>query len=170
MLCPRSCIPSYTQDTKSDLFNHKKTWTSHIHGPSPVGLGLTLTPKKRRVRELCGQWGRRWQLRRVFWWPYSFDDVLQRHRCLAGVSPWHHSARPYVHTTSSEAMSSSAPMAANPFVLTSSEPRVHVPSVHTWWDCLSQLVHGGRIYDRKEYIRGGAHLKNSISVDAKKSL
>jgi hypothetical protein len=64
--------------------------------PSPVGLGLTLTPKQRRAPKLSGQ--RRWrQLRRVFWWPYSFDGALQRRRCLAGVSPWHHLAQPCTH-------------------------------------------------------------------------
>jgi hypothetical protein len=77
--------------------------------------------------------------------------------------------RDHVHTTS-EAMSSSASMAADPSVSTSHEQRVHVLSVRAWWDCLSQLMHGGRKYDRKKSIRGGAHLENSISIDARKSL
>jgi hypothetical protein len=77
--------------------------------------------------------------------------------------------RGHVHTTS-EAMSSSASIVADPSMPASREQRVHVPSVRGWWDCLSQLVHGGRKYDRKESIRGGAHLENSISIDARKSL
>jgi hypothetical protein len=64
--------------------------------PSLVGLGLTLTPKQRWPSELCGQW-QQWQLRRVVWWPYSFDGALQRHHCLVGVSPWRYSAWPCTH-------------------------------------------------------------------------